>query len=117
MGYGAYKYSQSSTTPVPETAEQAKEIVTGEASKTFTGGDQGFVSLKLDGIEEVNHNTKRFRFALPSPDEVSGLNIACTLKNVLPFVCAADEYSCLNHEVQTLRRRKACYQTLHAHQR
>ncbi|KAL9620430.1 MAG: hypothetical protein Q9160_005015 [Pyrenula sp. 1 TL-2023] len=79
VGYGAYKYSQGSTTPVPETPEQAKEMVTGEASKTFTGGDQGFVSLKLDGIEEVNHNTKRFRFALPSPDEVSGLNIASAL--------------------------------------
>jgi cytochrome-b5 reductase len=45
--------------------------------KVFTGGDQGFVSLKLDDIEIVNHNTKRFRFSFEDPDSVSGLNIAC----------------------------------------
>lgn len=46
-------------------------------SAAFTGGDQGFISLKLDSVEEINHNTKKFRFALPDKDSVSGLAIAC----------------------------------------
>jgi cytochrome-b5 reductase len=50
---------------------------TSPATKVFTGGDQGFVSLKLDQIEIVNHNTKRFRFSFEDEDAVSGLHIAC----------------------------------------
>ncbi|KAL8825200.1 MAG: hypothetical protein Q9170_007886 [Blastenia crenularia] len=49
------------------------------ANKTFTGGDQGWVDLKLDSVEEINHNTKKFRFALPDKDDVSGLQIASAL--------------------------------------
>lgn len=44
--------------------------------KALTGGDQGFVSLKLEEVENVNHNTKRFRFKLPEEDMVLGLNVA-----------------------------------------
>lgn len=47
------------------------------APGAFTGGDQGFLDLKLSNVETVNHNTKRFRFELPDKDQVSGLNIAC----------------------------------------
>jgi cytochrome-b5 reductase len=47
------------------------------APKVFTGGDQGFVSLKLDNVETINHNTKKFRFAFEDPESVSGLVIAC----------------------------------------
>jgi cytochrome-b5 reductase len=46
---------------------------------TFTGGDQGFISLKLESIENINHNTKKFRFVLPDDDAVSGLHIASAL--------------------------------------
>lgn len=49
------------------------------ANKAFTGGDQGFFDLKLDSVEELSHNTKKFRFALPNPDDVSGLNVASAL--------------------------------------
>jgi cytochrome-b5 reductase len=45
----------------------------------FTGGDQGFISLKLESIDIVNHNTKKFRFALPDEDAVSGLKVASAL--------------------------------------
>lgn len=45
----------------------------------FTGGDQGFIDLKLDSVEQINHNTKKFRFALPNSDDVSGLQIASAL--------------------------------------
>lgn len=44
---------------------------------TFRGGDQGWIDLKLEKVEEINHNTKRFRFALPDPNDVSGLRVAC----------------------------------------
>lgn len=47
------------------------------AKPTFTGGDQGFIDLKLESVQNVNHNTKKFRFALPDPDAVSGLPITC----------------------------------------
>ncbi len=47
------------------------------AGKTFTGGEQGFVDLKLKEIIDYNHNTKRFKFALPDEEHVSGLNVAC----------------------------------------
>ena len=47
------------------------------AQKTFTGGEQGWVDLKLESVEEINHNTKKFRFALPDKDDVSGLEVAC----------------------------------------
>lgn len=49
------------------------------ANKTFTGGEQGWVDLKLESVENINHNTKKFRFALPDKDDVSGLQIASAL--------------------------------------
>jgi cytochrome-b5 reductase len=49
------------------------------AKSIFTGGDQGFISLKLESVENINHNTKKFRFALPEEDAVSGLHIASAL--------------------------------------
>jgi len=47
--------------------------------KTFVGGEQGFVSLKLESVDNVSHNTKKLRFALPEEDQLSGLNIASAL--------------------------------------
>jgi hypothetical protein len=41
-----------------------------------TGGDQGFLSLKLDKSEIVNHNTKKLTFLLPEGDMESGLHVA-----------------------------------------
>ena len=41
--------------------------------KTFTSG-LSFQNLKLRSSEDVNHNTKRLRFDLPSPDAISGLS-------------------------------------------
>ena len=46
-------------------------------AKAFVGGDQGFLDLKLESVENVSHNTKKFRFLLPEADQVSGLKIAC----------------------------------------
>lgn len=58
----------------------AKAKVAGATAKSaFTGGDQGFISLKLDSVENINHNTKKFRFALPEEDQVSGLHVASAL--------------------------------------
>lgn len=44
--------------------------------KAFQGGDQGFISLKLESIENINENTKKFRFSLPEENMVSGLPVA-----------------------------------------
>ena len=55
------------------------------APKAFTGGEQGFLDLKLSNVETVNHNTKRFRFDLPEKDQVSGLDVACEYSKWLPI--------------------------------
>lgn len=51
----------------------------GEVKKALTGGDQGFISLKLEEVEVVNHNSKRLRFRLPEDDMVSGLHVASAI--------------------------------------
>ena len=60
------------------------------------------MSLVLDSVEQVNHNTKKFRFHLPEEDSVSGLNVACRL--VQPIVALEMVlmmvYSCFDHQVQ-----------------
>ena len=61
-------------------AKAAKDKVSSAPSKKiFTGGDQGFVSLKLDSVENINHNTKKLRFSLGDDEAVSGLNVASAL--------------------------------------
>lgn len=62
-----------------EVEAKAKQAVSAPAKSAFTGGDQGFVSLKLSDVEIVNHNTKRLRFELPEPDMVSGMHVASAL--------------------------------------
>jgi cytochrome-b5 reductase len=74
-GIGGYYYVSAPISDSKKDGDAATVAV--PAKKVFTGGDQGFVSLKLDQIENVNHNTKRFRFSFEDSDAVSGLNIAC----------------------------------------
>ena len=60
-------------------AQKKPSVTQTEAKKAFTGGEQGFIDLKLDSVDNINHNTKRFRYALPEPEMVSGLQIACKI--------------------------------------
>lgn len=82
-----------------------KQAVGAEPKKAFTGGDQGFLSLKLAEVEIVNHNTKRLRFELPEPDQVSGLPVASALltkykgpedekATLRPYTPTSDEGTC-----------------------
>ena len=73
---GAY-YLTKDTAAGAEATGAAANALKPSGKKAFTGGDQGFIDLKLESVENVNHNTKRFRFALPEKDDVSGLQIAC----------------------------------------
>ncbi|KKY22790.1 putative nadh-cytochrome b5 [Phaeomoniella chlamydospora] len=95
VGYGAYRYFGTSETQ-KTVADLGKKAFadTGDAPKTFTGGDQGFVSLKLKKIVPYNHNTSEFIFELPSGDHVSGLNIASAILT---------KYQSEKHEKPTLR--------------
>jgi len=64
-------------------SEEANKIPasSGEAAKAaFTGGEQGFLSLKLEKSELINHNTKKLTFALPEDDMESGLHVACMFR-------------------------------------
>ncbi|KAL2441741.1 NADH-cytochrome b5 reductase 2 [Exophiala dermatitidis] len=65
----------------PKPSDDAKYGATkvDESSKAFTGGDQGFISLKLAEVIPYNHNTKRFKFELPDPEQVSGLSVASAI--------------------------------------
>ena len=70
-GAGYYFMSGSSA------AQKVESKVRGEPKKLWAGETSGtFVSLKLADVENVNHNTKRFRFELPEEDMVSGLQVA-----------------------------------------
>lgn len=85
VGGGAYYFTrpgaaQKAEAKIKEAAGAAKDAVPGVgAKKALTGGDQGFISLKLEDVEIVNHNTKRFRFKLPEDDMVSGLHVASAI--------------------------------------
>jgi cytochrome-b5 reductase len=82
IGAGGYYYFTTSQSIPVDPAKNTKKIPSQGASKsnpTFLGGDQGWIGLRLESIETINHNTKRFRFSLPEKDDVSGLHVACTL--------------------------------------
>ena len=49
---------------------------TGAPRKVF-GKGPAFVSLPLESSDVVNHDTKRLRFKLPHPEDVSGLSLTC----------------------------------------
>ncbi|EAW08280.1 cytochrome b5 reductase family protein [Aspergillus clavatus NRRL 1] len=68
LGVGLYRYSTASAeTPVVD------------RPKVFTGGEQGWVDLKLSEIENLSHNTKRLRFEFADKEAVSGLQVASAL--------------------------------------
>jgi cytochrome-b5 reductase len=85
--FGAYVYEAFGPAKAAKPAEAKSDEAPKEEPKptiigtksAFTGGDQGFISLKLESVENVNHNTKKFRFALPEEDQVSGLKVASAL--------------------------------------
>ncbi|KAF2638191.1 NADH-cytochrome b5 reductase [Massarina eburnea CBS 473.64] len=73
---GGYFYLRRSN-PLPFKDGQNVPASTGAPAKSaFTGGDQGFLSLKLEKSEIVNHNTKKLTFSLPEADMESGLSVA-----------------------------------------
>lgn len=63
------------------------------------------MSLKLDSVESINHNTKKFRFAFEDSDAISGLNVASALVTkfkpegaekpvIRPYTPTSDEGEC-----------------------
>ncbi|RMZ84162.1 hypothetical protein DV738_g780, partial [Chaetothyriales sp. CBS 135597] len=77
IGAGAFGYSfLGSKAPADRPAEKKASP---EAKKIFTGGDQGFLDLKVKEVQDYNHNTKKIIFELPDPDAVSGLHVASAL--------------------------------------
>lgn len=77
---GGYYFTQQNPGAAQKAEAKVKEAlpVVG-VKKALTGGEQGFVSLKLEDVENVNHNTKKFRFKLPEDDMVSGLEVASAI--------------------------------------
>jgi cytochrome-b5 reductase len=78
LGGAGYYFLSGSSAPAAAAAKVA-EATTSTKAPAFTGGDQGFVSLRLAEVENINHNTKRFRFELPESDQVSGLTVASAI--------------------------------------
>jgi cytochrome-b5 reductase len=82
LGVGGVGYYFLNTPAGAKAENKVKEEVnkvTSPAKKAFTGGDQGFVSLLLKDVQDINHNTKKFIFHLPEDDMVSGLAVASAL--------------------------------------
>ena len=88
LGVGGYFTLARNPEKAHAVAHKAEEVVKGKAEeakealsskKVFTGGDQGFVSLKLESVESVSPNTKKLKFSFPEEDQVSGLKVACAL--------------------------------------
>ncbi|KAL2007830.1 hypothetical protein VTN00DRAFT_7812 [Thermoascus crustaceus] len=67
LAIGGYRYTQTAGAE-PKNREKA-----------FTGGDQGWVNLKLAAVEDLSHNTKKFRFELPDKESVAGLPVTSAL--------------------------------------
>ncbi|KAK3301074.1 uncharacterized protein B0H64DRAFT_382548 [Chaetomium fimeti] len=84
---GAGYYFLSGTPAAKKAEEKVKDassaatekLSTGEVKQALTGGDQGWVSLKLEEVEVVNHNSKRLRFRLPEDDMVSGVHVTSAI--------------------------------------
>jgi hypothetical protein len=71
---------QAGNAPPSKEANKIPGETAAPGKPAFTGGDQGFLSLKLEKSEIVNHNTKKLTFSLPEGDMESGLHVACTLE-------------------------------------
>lgn len=81
-GYAGYSFlgnNANADAPNPSADAKTGEAKIHKTSGAFTGGDQGFLDLKLKEVQDYNHNTKIFKFELPEADQVSGLSIACKL--------------------------------------
>ena len=83
-GYYYYRRTSSPGAQAPASTSEQTNIPGTTASATspsaaFKGGDQGFIDLKLESVEIINHNTKKLRFALPNPDDVSGLPVTSAI--------------------------------------
>jgi hypothetical protein len=96
----------------PKAAADQKIASDEPAKKAFTGGDQGFIDLKLKEVEKYNHNTKKLIFELPE-DSVSGLNVACKLLTPFPSLLQTNHPSRNHHKIQARRCRKARHPPLH----
>ena len=89
LGGGGYYYwnqTRNASAQAPSSKDERKTVpssappsASAPQAASFTGGEQGFIDLKLESVEELSHNTKKYRFALPNKDEVSGLQVASAL--------------------------------------
>ncbi|RUS28631.1 hypothetical protein BC938DRAFT_481651 [Jimgerdemannia flammicorona] len=88
-GAGGYYYTQqpSSPTTVPETL---KPDAKNETPIPALNPNE-FLSFKLREVQEINHNTKLFRFDLPSENHVLGLPITSAVVTRAPNPKPKDE--------------------------
>jgi len=61
--------------PSSQDTQRGASVPASADAKAFMGGEQGFVPLVLQKVEDVNHNTKKFYFKFDDPSKTSGLNI------------------------------------------
>ncbi|KAI9868132.1 MAG: NADH-cytochrome b5 reductase [Trichoglossum hirsutum] len=82
VGAGGYYYYTTVRGVDVDPTEDTKNALPHDPPKSdpaFIGGDQGWIGLKLESVETINHNTKKFRFALPHKDNISGIHVASAL--------------------------------------
>lgn len=96
---------------------------TAAPNKVFKASFPSFVSLKLQSAEQINHDTKKLRFELPSENDVCGISVICKWCSGPrpPFgrtvKLGADERSCFIDESFNKWCLDSNGETLLAHQR
>ncbi len=93
----------NATTPKAAADTNQSEKKADPVPKTFTGGEQGFVDLKLVEVLPYNDNTKRFKFELPEKDAVSGVTVTCKLWTLRKPVEGGTEILMWNNKLPSLR--------------
>ena len=108
---------QAGNAPPSEEAQKIPASSDKPGKPAFTGGDQGFLSLKLDKSEVINHNTKKLTFLLPEEDMESGLHVACMSAQRLPADRMLIWCSCCHHQIQGPGDAEARHPPVHTRQR
>ncbi|KAI9009008.1 hypothetical protein CLU79DRAFT_775644 [Phycomyces nitens] len=71
---GGIYYNQNKATLKTSAPVKAVEKVKEVSEPAFNAKE--FLSLKLESVEKINHNTSLFRFTLPKADQRAGLHVA-----------------------------------------
>ena len=117
VGTGVTAYYITRPNPVKFDSAMSVKTEAGAAAaqkKTFSSAIWS-KELKVAKVEQVNHDTKRITFQLPSEDEVSGISPSGPSFSSIPRNSFADPWhSGSSYSAYSCRSMVSCTQTLHS---